>query len=189
MASYWAIKTTSGRQEQYALAHRNGLGRVVLMQTTDPNLGPGRYTLITKSSKQATLKFTWEDDPVPDYTLGKTSNVTMLTESQRTPEWFLLRKFRIAGTGSYNIWRLLSNSHRRDGNELDENFVAVLNFLRLDGGAVTTDVQETDDKVYELEELNAMILTDLRCICRKKLPVSGTKANIIARILAWTPTN
>jgi hypothetical protein len=51
MASYWAVKTTSGRQ-QYALAHRNGLGRVVLMQTTDQDLGPGRYTLITKSSKQ-----------------------------------------------------------------------------------------------------------------------------------------
>ena len=29
-------------------------------------------------------------------------------------------------------------------------------------------MQEADDKVYELDELNAMILTDLRCICRKK---------------------
>ena len=30
MESYWTVKTTSGRQHQYALAHRNGLGRVVL---------------------------------------------------------------------------------------------------------------------------------------------------------------
>jgi hypothetical protein len=39
MASYWAAKITIGRQKE-ALAHRNGLGRVVLIQTTDPNLGP-----------------------------------------------------------------------------------------------------------------------------------------------------
>ena len=168
MASYWAVKTTPSGRQQYALAHRNGLGRVVLIQTMDPNLGPGRYTLITKSNKQAKIWFRMKDDTVPDYALGKTSNVTMLTESQRTPAWFLLRKFRITGTGSYSTWRLISNLHRGDGNELDENFVAVLDFLRLDGGAVTPDVQEADDKVYELEELNATILTDLCCICRKK---------------------
>ena len=117
------------------------------MQTTDPNLGPEQYTPITKSNKQATIKFGLKDDPVPDYALGKTSNVTMLTESQRTPEWFLSRKFRITGTASYNIWRLISNSHRGDVNELDDNFLAILDFLRLDGGAVIPDVQEADDKV------------------------------------------
>ena len=41
------------------------------MQTTDPNLGPGRYTLITKSNKKATIRFGLKDDPVPDNAFGK----------------------------------------------------------------------------------------------------------------------
>jgi hypothetical protein len=40
MAAYWAVKE-SGHQTQYALAHSSGLGRVVLMHTTDEVLGPG----------------------------------------------------------------------------------------------------------------------------------------------------
>jgi hypothetical protein len=46
-----------------------------------------------------------------------------------------------------NIWRLISNSRRGDGNKPDENLVAVLDVLRLlDDGTVTTDVQDADDK-------------------------------------------
>ena len=41
MAAYWAVKGT-GCQRQYALAHKSGLGRVVLIHTTDEAfLGPG----------------------------------------------------------------------------------------------------------------------------------------------------
>ncbi len=54
MAAYWAINGT-GRQTQYALAHRSWLGRVVLMHTTDEVLGPGQYTHITRIGKRTTV--------------------------------------------------------------------------------------------------------------------------------------
>jgi hypothetical protein len=47
MAAYWAVRGT-GENKQFALANRSGLGRVVLIHTTDETLGPGRYTLITQ---------------------------------------------------------------------------------------------------------------------------------------------
>jgi hypothetical protein len=46
MASYWPVRG-SGQKRQFALAYRSGLGCAVLMHTTDEELGPGRYTLIT----------------------------------------------------------------------------------------------------------------------------------------------
>ncbi len=52
----------------------------------------------------------------------------MLTESQRTPEWFLLRKFRITGTGAYAVLLLLS---RRQEDCDNENINAVLRILSI----------------------------------------------------------
>ncbi|KAI2505089.1 hypothetical protein MHU86_9365 [Fragilaria crotonensis] len=80
-ASYWAVRNL-GRNRQFALAHRSGLGRVVLMHTTDESLGPGRYTLITKRRKDATIRYAIDDDPVLSYI--ESGDVTRLTESQRT---------------------------------------------------------------------------------------------------------
>ena len=65
-ASYWAVKGT-GLKKQFAVANRSGLGRVVLMQTTDESLGPGRYTLISQWGESARLKFWQNDDPVEPY--------------------------------------------------------------------------------------------------------------------------
>ncbi len=42
MAAYWAVRG-SGRNKQFALAHRSGLGCVVLMHTTDASLDPGPF--------------------------------------------------------------------------------------------------------------------------------------------------
>jgi hypothetical protein len=47
MAAYWTVKGT-GQRKQFALARRSGSGRVVLMHTNDVDLGPSRYTLITR---------------------------------------------------------------------------------------------------------------------------------------------
>ena len=90
------------------------------MQTTDESLGPGRYTLITQRGESAQLNF-WEDgDPVEPYIFHQ---VTMLTESQRTPEWFLLRKFRITGTSAVAVWMIYA---RKDEADKDESVNAVL---------------------------------------------------------------
>ena len=175
-ASYWAVKGT-GRKKQFALANRSGLGRVVLMQTTDESLGPGHYTLISQRGESARLNFWGDDDPVEPYISHK---ITMLTESQRTPEWFLLRKFRITGTSANAVWMLYARKNVEDN---DENVNAVLQTLSL---LRTQHVnEETTTIAYTQEGLSAMILSDLRVICRRKsLPVSGTKTVLIERILS-----
>jgi hypothetical protein len=104
MAAYWAVKGT-GQQRQFAPAHRSGLGRVVLMHTTDLDLGPGRYTLITRNGECDKMRYLNPNDTVIPYI---TSSVKILTETQLMPELFLLRKFRITGTGAISAWKLLS---------------------------------------------------------------------------------
>jgi hypothetical protein len=88
MVSYWSerrLVVGDSRQKQFELAHRSGLGRMVLMQTTREELGPGQFTLISRAGKDVPFlpnlnaeMFRWE-----------TANVSMLTETQQTPEWFL----------------------------------------------------------------------------------------------------
>ena len=158
-ASYWAVRN-SGRNRQFALAHRSGLGRVVLMHTTDESLGPGRYTLITKRRKDAAIRYAIDDDPVLSYI--QSGDVTRLTESQRTPEWFVLRKFRVTGTGAYAVWQLLSRQYDQVHNE---NINAVLRVLSL-GRAEREEI--VDEVVYTHETLNEMVLPDLPDICRNK---------------------
>ena len=174
-AAYWAVRGT-GRNKPFALANRSGLGRIVLMHTTDETLGPGRYTLITRRGESAKIKFWSDEDPV----LPCLERVPiMLTESQRTPEWFLLRKFRITGTGAYAVWTVLSRYPDVDRNE---NINAVLRILCL---LRTHDDKAVDEVVYTHERLREMGLPDLRVICRNKnLAVSYTKAAVIERILS-----
>ncbi len=161
---------------QFALANRSGLGRVVLMHTTDETLGPGRHTLIREHAK---VKYWNEKDPVVPYI----ETIDILTESQRTPEWFLLQKFRITGTSAYAVWMLLA---RKDiAHQHDENITAVLQILCL--LQTPHGNKAVDEAVYTREHLSQRVLPDLRVICRNKnLPVSGTKPVLIERILSGT---
>lgn len=79
------------RTKQFSMAHRSGLGcLVVLTHTTHASLGPpGCFTLITQHPKEAKICYFLDDDPVIQYKQTK----TMLTESHRTPEWSLLQSF------------------------------------------------------------------------------------------------
>jgi hypothetical protein len=53
---YWAKKKVNGTNvEQFAMANRNGLGRVVLMQTTMPEFGPGMFSFVSRSKKKLRL--------------------------------------------------------------------------------------------------------------------------------------
>ena len=180
MAAYWAVRGTGGNK-QFALANRSGLGRVVLMHTTDETLGPGRYTLITQRGENAKVRYWNDEDPVMPYI----QTIQMLTESQRTPEWFLLRKFRITGTSAYVLWMLLAR--KNVDHQHDENITAVLKMLRLLQSTHGNDTAVDVAVVYTHEELNQMVLPDHRAICRNKhLPVSGTKPVLIERILSGT---
>ena len=89
MAAYWAV-TGSGQNKQFELAHRSGLGCVVLMHTTDASLGPGCISLITQYQKEAKVHYFSDADPDIPYIQTRT---IMLTESQRTPDFFCSKSF------------------------------------------------------------------------------------------------
>ena len=58
-AQYWAKKSVrvgATNVQQYAMANRNALGRVVLMQTTNENFGPGKFTLVTRNALPDTFQ-------------------------------------------------------------------------------------------------------------------------------------
>jgi hypothetical protein len=80
----------------------------------------------------------------------------MLTESQRTPEWFLFQKLWITGTGAYAVWRLLSFYPDVDR---DKNINAVLRVLNL---LQEYQEEEVVDKAeYTHERLHEVVLYDL----------------------------
>lgn len=99
----WQYIRLSGEQEETSsfvlAAHRSGLGCVVLMDTTDETLGPGRYALITQRGQNAKIKF-WSDNDLLVLSYIGTFPI-MLIESQQIPEWFMLPKLRITGTDAY----------------------------------------------------------------------------------------
>ena len=177
---YWASKTVQslyGKATQYALAYRNGLKCVVLMSTTIPECGPGKYAFITKSHSYAAMSdgrsylhspddqqlrnsedddnsgnsdsdseididgssdeedesgsvdngryyvilknVSADDDELKTrndkriaklFSFFETGVIVRLTSAQRCPEWFLLRQFRITGTGAYSIWSSVKDS-------------------------------------------------------------------------------
>jgi hypothetical protein len=123
---YWAAKeimSQDGLKTQYALAYRNGLKRVVLMSTTLPECGPGRYTFFTRSHSFQALKSahlfmlpgdgeSLDGEIERDKQMIKQiwrefeeTKVLRMTSEQRCPEWFLLRQFCITGTCAYNLWK------------------------------------------------------------------------------------
>lgn len=183
MASYWAYKKYGNQAnltKQYALAHRNGLGRVALLQTIVKELGTGKYTYITKSGHDTpSLKQTNEY-----LTEFEDLHVHQLTEGQCTPEWFLLRKFCITGTGAYSILKLLAQQETDTEGDLAE----LCTYLSIEIGEDPQDVTPYDDTEYTLAILSNKSLAELKTICRsKKLPQSGTKMQLSERILGSKP--
>lgn len=124
--------------------------------------------LITQCRKDAAIRYFSDNDPVISY--AQSGEATMMTKSQRTPEWFLLQKVWITGTGAYDVWQLLGCHY---AEVCDENITAVLRVLSLGQGEQEEVVNEV---VYTHEHLYEMVLPDLHVICcHKGLPVSGTK--------------
>jgi hypothetical protein len=198
-AEYWAKKPCSTARaapgntiavEHFACAYRNGLGRVVLMQTTERNCGPGKYTLVTRRKR----------DDLPEPTINaalalfETNNIIQLTASQRTPEWFNQRRFRITGTGALALWRHFASYGRlgRGGELLSTSVKATCTILGLKHSSVepstadcTDDVDASEDRIFTRDELSVFPVAQLKAICRLKLlPVSGNKSCLIERLLS-----
>jgi hypothetical protein len=180
MASYWAVKISAGGFKQYALAHRSGLGRVVLMQTTDEEVGPGRFTLISRRGRDGAHR------PAPILLRSFEENVVLLTETQRSPEWFLLRKFRITGTGAFALWKHLAKDIALLEDNCKHDVSTVLKVLGISSEEENEEALEPDPTVYTAPMLAPMTLASLKTICKgKQLPVSGTKTALVTRILGW----
>ena len=110
---YWARKKTNVPSCPYmfALGYRNGLGKVVLMHTTRTQNGPGKYAFLTKTGKnESSDGISKNISPLISDWLREfeNNNVVRLTETQHSPEWFLLRNFCITGTAAHVIWSALS---------------------------------------------------------------------------------
>ena len=131
-AQYWAKRTIKNGPtvtHQYALASRNGLGRVVLMQTTDDRYGPGKFTLVTRKRG---IHCEYSPSGLDIFDKFDTENVVNLTCEQRTPEWFNQRQFRITGTSALVVWKhyaYLARAAGDEGSEMPKSLRSTCKFL------------------------------------------------------------
>jgi hypothetical protein len=165
-AEYWAKKPCSIARaaastiavEHFACAYRNGLGQVILMQTTEKNCGPGNNTHVTQQKR----------DDIPEPTihaalaLFKTNNIIQLTASQRTSEWFNQRRFCITGTGALAVWRHFASSSRlgSGGELLSLSVKATCNVLGLKYLAEPAATDCTDDRDWVLHQRQVVCFSD-----------------------------
>lgn len=112
------------------------------------------------------------------------NGVRLLTERQRTPDWFLLRKFRITGSVVCRIFRHIANatpdpSIARDPvTDPDVEASAMLLSLRMSR-------QQPPERPASISstELQSKSLEELKALCNERgLPVSGTKTILKDRL-------
>ena len=138
--------------------------------------------LITQNGECSRIRYVNPSNFLIPYVI---STVKILTETKRTPEWFLLRKFHITGTDTYGVWKLLSaKSIVLDENAADA--VIKIFFVFKEIMKKSTHSLAVGDKHYGIEKLQSKILPERWIICRgKHQPTSGMKATIIEGMLSW----
>ena len=149
------------------MANRNGLGRVVLMQTTNANFGPGKFTLVTCGALSDAAPARTSNEQLLFF---EEESVDQLTSTQRSPEWFNQRQFRITGTSALVLWKHIAHWARSvmapSNLELEPYFVTICNLFSLkyskDQAVAADDVA---DRVFDRLELSEMSVADLKDIC------------------------
>lgn len=119
LSAYWATTKLAGSRsadvaasKAFAVAYRCGLGSVALCYTTDHHYGPGQWSYIFRPKKQ------WERGTI-DNLAGFEDGVQILTEEQRTPDWFLMRRFRVTGSVANRLFRRIARSPEQRTFERD----------------------------------------------------------------------
>ncbi|KAI2512812.1 hypothetical protein MHU86_1600 [Fragilaria crotonensis] len=167
-AHYWAtkaIRNGSRVTHQYALASRNGLG--------------GWFS----------CKRLMTDDEV--IRLFEADHVEQLTDTQRSPEWFNQRQFRITGTTALALWKRYAHRARytasvTSGGELSHNILSSCKILGLKCSNELIPNEAVADRIYSRHELVGLSVAHLKDICRaKSLLVTGSKTILIDRVLSW----
>lgn len=197
----WAVSksrlragTTVTAPSMYALAYRSGLGNVVLCNTSVESVGPGSWSYIVEC--RSDLKSTASiGDPFGVFE----DKVTMLTDSQRSPDWFLMRQFRITGLVAIKILRALAKHSGSVDDQVGTSSAVyaelagrsavqlVLKLLKIsrkvssDQLRPATSEREQQCTRTDLERLKC---SDLKQLCRDRgLAGYGSKAAMIDRIL------
>jgi hypothetical protein len=122
--------------------------------------------------------------------LFEEDDVDQLTATQRSPEWFNQRQFRITGTSALALWKHFAQLGRLATDpekELPDTFATICRVLLLKCNNREQHVADKDDVadwIFDRVELTEKSVASLKEICRlKSLPVSGTKTRLIKRIL------
>ncbi|GMF42848.1 unnamed protein product [Phytophthora fragariaefolia] len=199
-AAYWASKrlpihTGTLPVHAHALAYRTGVGKVALGCTTMETAGPGYWTYATSPSSRHRDRH--NDDLFSSFEAG----VQELTMLQRTPDWFVLRKFRIAGSvaakKSSIIARCGGNSTTDDimidpASDPDVNTIILLLLLQqrrqvsLETQEILNDGERPVERSHTKEAL-MKTCEELKCMCREAfLPVTGRKCGLVNRLLGVT---
>jgi hypothetical protein len=132
--------------------------------------GPGTFSLVTHSKKDTNIVSSNRNE----YLEAFENSIIQLTAGQRSPEWFLLRKFRVTGTGAFSLWRRSAILFRRRAiKNLSIATCRVLSLLSIQH--TNNDVDGDDpDKTYSNEELSTQSQKQLAAICRtKNIPRTG----------------
>ena len=109
--------TTLQKKRLYALAYRDGLGCVALLQTSDPCYGPLLWTYQTRSrGSHGRNNGRSVSDGEKEIISYQRRNFKVLTESQGTSDWFLMRAFRFTSSTAASILRELYKG--KTGNEI-----------------------------------------------------------------------
>ncbi|KUF96203.1 hypothetical protein AM587_10001032 [Phytophthora nicotianae] len=119
MSTNWASYKCAGRagsdtssNHMHALAFRSGLGKIVLCSTSDKEAGPGKWSYVPRNRND---KANNDSDA---FTAFET-RVKLLTELQRTPDWFLMRQFRITGLVAIKLLRSIAQQPCQPRDEGD----------------------------------------------------------------------
>ncbi|CEP03823.1 hypothetical protein PBRA_003430, partial [Plasmodiophora brassicae] len=180
--AYWAVRRYDNGRQVYLLAYRTGIGRVVMCETTLPRAAPGTWTFVSCNRCDRPLA----PSPHPLLSMFEAELILQLTISQRTPDWFLLRHFRITGTGSAASYCFIAKLARNDPDfEIDPETKRVLDLLAIQYGRPEADRGEgRADRTFTEEDLRAMTNDTLKDHCRAKgLRLGGKKEDLVKRLM------
>ncbi|OWZ17712.1 hypothetical protein PHMEG_0008312 [Phytophthora megakarya] len=186
-AAYWASKKLSNVNRAspiaraYALGYRSGLGSVTLCYTTDRTFGPGKWSYVCRQKDSPSTV-----TPAETFFLEFERGVRVLTETQRTADWFLLRKFRATGSVVSKIFHQIASAtpdpriFRDPVTDPDVQFAAMLLSMPLNSQPMAPLV------AISSIDLESKTLEELKSLCRDRgLAVSGSKPVLKDRLKSF----
>ncbi|ETO65432.1 hypothetical protein F444_17258 [Phytophthora nicotianae P1976] len=190
-----SVSSTKITSTMCALAYRSGLGSVVLCNTALKSAGPGKWSYIPLPRPQQA-----HPDIHGNEFASFERRVLILTECQRTPDWFLMRQFRITGLVAVQILRAIAKASESPDEleQTSESRCSVYHNLAQHTsvqlvqrilGILTDSISgesrsSAGSEIPSESALGKMKNKELQQMCRDQgLTVSGNKRELISRLL------